>query len=210
MFFYPVLTLYNAGIQDILLITSPEYSNLFEKTYSALCSLAPNIVIDTAVQDKPRGIADAFNICRNFTSYLGNITLILGDNIFFGNFNLKEVISGFKEGAHVWAYSVPDPSSYGVISLKDNKVSQIVEKPDFPESDKMVPGLYVYDKEVFEIVKNLQPSARGELEITDVNNDYISKGKMKASVIPPTVRWWDCGDHESLMNASNYIRRRTR
>ena len=213
MFFYPCLTLYEAGIEDILLITSPEYVDQFESTFSALTTLAPNLEIRVTWQERPAGIADAFNVADNY--YAGQLdistTLILGDNIFLGEFGFKHVLSTFKSGARIWGYRVPDPSKYGVLTLDtEGTVTDIVEKPSQPETNLMVPGLYTYDDQVFDIVKNLKPSARGELEITDVNKIYLESDQLVASEIPPEVQWWDCGNHDDLSDAAVTIKRYAR
>ena len=203
--YYPLSVLMLAGIRDILLISTPEDLPKFKNLLSDGRHIG--ISISYKEQIKPRGIAESFIIAEDF---IGNddVCLILGDNIFFGH-GLPELLKeAIKEnsGATIFGYFVKDPQRYGVVAFNENnKVLSIVEKPLKPESNYAVTGLYFYDSRVVEIAKNLKPSERGELEITDVNNEYLKLNELKVKLIGRGYAWLDTGTSDSLLDASNYI-----
>ncbi len=204
LIYYPLSILMLGGIRDILIISNKETIPLYEKLFGDGSQIG--VKISYAVQDAPNGIAEAFIVGEEF---IGNepVTLILGDNIFYGNLNFfYEALENNSDGATIFAYKVNDPQRYGIVEFDENgKALSIEEKPENPKSDYAVPGLYVYDNEVVEISKNLTPSARGELEITDVNRAYLSKGKLKVQLIGRGVAWLDTGTPEALLKASNFF-----
>lgn len=205
MIYYPVSVLMLAGIRDILIITTPEDSSSFERLLGDGSQFGVNF--NYAVQPEPKGLAQAFTIGADF---LGNegACLILGDNIFYGHDFTKDLsaASAQEEGATIFAYWVADPERYGVVSFDDAGVAtKIVEKPKEPESPFAVPGLYFYDNEVVNIARNLKPSPRGELEITDVNKTYLEQGKLKVQKLGRGLAWLDTGTFESLAHASTFI-----
>lgn len=204
MIYYPLSTLMLSGIRDILIISTPEHLPLFEHLLgdgSALgCSFS------YVPQYEPNGLAQAFVLGEDFVD--GDpAALILGDNIFYGNGLAKNLQACFNpDGGYVFAYQVRDPERYGVVAFDDdNKVLSIEEKPQKPKSNYAVPGLYFYDSDVVEIAKNLEPSARGEYEITDVNKEYLRRGKLKVEKFNRGMAWLDTGTHASLMQASQFI-----
>lgn len=205
LIYYPLSVLMLGKIKDILLISTPEDLPKFK----SLLGDGSNIGISISYKEqiKPRGIAESFIIAEDF---IGNddVCLILGDNIFFGHGLpdlLKEAIKEIS-GATIFGYFVKDPERYGVVSFdENNKVMSIVEKPIKPESNYAVTGLYFYDSRVVEIAKNLKPSERGELEITDVNNEYLKLNELKVKLIGRGYAWLDTGTLDSLLDASNYI-----
>ncbi len=205
MIYYPLSILMLAGIRETLIITMPEYLSAFR------CLLGDGanwgISLSYAVQAEPRGLAEAFLIDREFIGK-ESVCLILGDNIFFGQ-GLPEQLEAaahLKEGALVFAYSVRDPERYGVIEIdKRGRAVSIEEKPLKPRSNYAVPGLYFYDGQVVELAASLKPSARGELEITDLNKLYLAKGQLKVDLIGRGVAWLDAGTHQSLLQASNFV-----
>ena len=205
MIYYPLSTLMLAGIKDILIISTPQDLPKFKELFGDGQEIGLNISYKE--QPKPEGIAQAFIIGEEF---IGDdlVCLILGDNIFYGH-NLSmtlQKMAGIKEGACIFGYWVADPQRYGVVEFNDNhKVISIEEKPKFPKSNYAVPGLYFYDNEVVDIAKNLKPSARGELEITDVNLAYLKKGNLKVELLGRGYAWLDTGTPDSLLDASNYI-----
>jgi glucose-1-phosphate thymidylyltransferase len=202
MIFYPLETLLTAGIKDILVIVAPDHAGDFLKLLGSGNEF--NCKFTYEIQDKPEGLAQAFLIGKNF---IGNdpVTLILGDNLFEDNFS--EAIASFKSGARVFAKQVPDPQRYGVAEFDaNNKVISIEEKPTQPKSDYAVTGLYIYDNTVIQKVTNLQPSKRGELEITDLNNVYLQEGTLDVAPVPG--RWLDTGTFESLHEAIVFARER--
>ncbi len=203
MIFYPLATLMLGGIKDFLLISTPQDIPRFQNLLGDGAPLG--IKIEYAVQDKPDGIAKAFVIGEKF---IGNnpVTLILGDNIFYGRMKLDEIISNFTSGAKVFGYYVKDPERYGVVEFSsDQKVVGLEEKPKTPKSNYAVPGLYIYDSKVVEITKSLKPSPRGELEITDLNLAYLKQGNLSVSLLGRGIAWLDTGTHASLLEASNFI-----
>ena len=205
MVYYPLSTLMLAGIREILLFSSPEYRHAFETLLGDGKHLG--ISIEYAVQPNPEGIAQALLIGRSFVGD-GSVALILGDNIFYGgglHAILRETASQ-PHGATVFAYPVKNPERYGVIEFdSDGHPLRIVEKPDRPRSNHAVTGLYFYDNRCLEIAASLRPSARGELEITDVNQAYLEAGTLHAERLSRGTVWLDTGTHESLLQAANFV-----
>ena len=206
MIYYPLSTLMLAGIREVLLITTPEDQGQFMQLLGDGSQWG--ISLEYAVQPKPEGIAQAFVIGEKF---IGNapVCLILGDNIFYGP-GLAQTIQdkgADPKGGMVFGYYVRDPERYGVISFaSDRTVLDIEEKPITPKSRYAVTGLYFYDSQVVEIAKNLKPSARGELEITDVNKAYLAKGQLQVELLGRGTAWLDTGTHNSLLDAANFIK----
>ncbi|MBD3408760.1 MAG: glucose-1-phosphate thymidylyltransferase RfbA [Ignavibacteriales bacterium] len=204
LIYYPLSTLMLGGVRDVLIIsneeTIPHYRNLFGDGSHIGMS------IDYAVQDAPNGIAEAFIIGADFIGD-DSAMLILGDNIFFGNMEFYyDAVESFQHGATIFGYRVQDPERYGIVEFdKAGKVLSIEEKPSKPKSNYAVPGVYLYDNRVVEIAKNLEPSARGELEITDVNRVYLEKGELTVEIINRGVAWLDTGTPEALLAASNFF-----
>lgn len=205
MIYYPVSVLMLAGIKDILLISTPEYVGQFEELLGDGHELGLNIVY--AVQDQPRGLADAFIVGADF---IGNdtVALVLGDNIFYGA-GLSDKLQQAalkKTGATVFGYQVKDPERFGVVEFdSDGKALSIVEKPEKPQSNYAVTGLYFYDNDVVEIAANVKPSARGEIEISDINQAYLDRGDLDVQVMGRGYAWLDTGTHDSLLEASSFI-----
>jgi len=204
MIYYPLSTLMWAGIKDILIISTPHDLPLFENLLGDGKKFGCNF--EYAVQEAPNGLAEAFIIGEKF---VGNdkVALILGDNIFYGT-GLAKLLqeNNNPEGGIIYAYHVHDPERYGVAEFdKDGKVISIEEKPEKPKSNYAVPGIYFYDNSVVEIAKNIPPSHRGELEITDVNKVYLKQGKLKVSVLDKGTAWLDTGTFNSLMQASQFV-----
>jgi len=204
LIYYPLSILMLAGIKDILIISNEETIPLYQKLFEDGSQVG--LDIQYAVQKAPNGIAESFLIGEEFIGGDG-VTLILGDNIFYGKLNyLYNALEYNKDGATIFAYQVKDPNRYGIVEFDSNgKAISIEEKPQNPKSNFAVPGLYVYDNEVINITKNLKPSARGELEITDVNKVYLEKGKLSVEKIGRGVAWLDTGTPEALLQASNFF-----
>jgi len=203
MIYYPLATLMEAGIRDVLLITTPQDVPRFEDLLGTGHELG--IHIEYAVQPEPKGIAQAFLIGESFIGG-APVTLILGDNIFYGNIALDLAVSTLEKGAVVFGYPVRDPERYGVVEFDpEGTVLSLEEKPAHPRSKYAIPGLYVYDDQVVEIAKSMEPSGRGELEITDVNRVYLDLGQLRVSVFDRGVAWLDSGTHDSLLDAANFI-----
>jgi len=211
MICYPLATLMNLGIKDILIISTPQDTANIEKFLGDGSDYG--IKISYAIQTQPKGIAEAFLIGEKFIDK-NNVCLILGDNIFYGSEinieNLEEKILQIKSkkiGGFVFAYHVSDPERYGVIELNENesKAISIEEKPKHPKSNLAVTGLYIYNSQIVEITKKIKPSARGELEITDVNNAYLKKNKLGVIKLKRGFAWLDAGTPDSLLEASQFI-----
>lgn len=206
MIYYPIATLMQAGIREILVITTPEDQGQFMQLLADGSQWG--ISLSYAVQPKPEGIAQAFLIGEEFIGEEG-VALILGDNIFYGSGLgkvLREVAS-HDSGATVFGYYVRDPERYGVVSFDaEGKVIDIEEKPEKPKSNYAVSGLYFYDHQVVEIAKQIKPSARGELEITDINNVYRNRGELRVELLGRGMAWLDTGTHASLLDAANFIK----
>jgi glucose-1-phosphate thymidylyltransferase len=204
MIYYPLSVLLMAGINEILIITTPHDQEVFQKLLGDGSSLGCRFVYEA--QPNPEGLAQAFIIGEKFIGK-DKVALILGDNIFYGT-GLQQILQQNldPDGGVVFAYHVSDPERYGVVEFDDaNNVLSIEEKPENPKSNYAVPGLYFYDNEVVSIAKNLKPSPRGELEITDVNRVYLEKGKLKVGIMDKGTAWLDTGTFESLMQAAQFV-----
>jgi glucose-1-phosphate thymidylyltransferase len=205
MIYYPLSTLMLSGIREILIITNSEYIGLYKQLLNDGSHLG--LKIEYKIQEKPRGLADAFIVGEDFIGK-DKVCLILGDNIFHGQ-GFSQILkraSSLKEGAVIFGYYVKDPRSYGVVEFDDNNnVISLEEKPEKPKSNYAIPGLYYYDNSVIEKAKNLKPSARGELEITDLNREYLKENKLKVELFGRGFAWLDTGTHQSLLEASNYV-----
>ncbi|QIL76380.1 glucose-1-phosphate thymidylyltransferase RfbA [Hymenobacter sp. HDW8] len=205
MIYYPLSILMMAGIRDILLITTPHDQAQFQRLLGDGKSLGCNF--QYAIQEVPNGLAQAFVIGADFIGD-DKVALVLGDNIFYGE-GLEQLLQSNSnpDGGVVYAYHVNDPERYGVVEFDaDKKALSIEEKPKMPKSNYAVPGLYFYDNEVIEIARNLKPSPRGEYEITDVNQEYLRRGKLKVGILGRGTAWLDTGTFESLMQASEFVR----
>lgn len=204
MIYYPLSILILSGINEILIITTAHDKPLFEKLLGN--GKKYGCRFEYAIQEAPNGLAEAFIIGAKF---IGNdkIALILGDNIFYGS-GLPKLLKANNnpDGGIVYAYHVNDPERYGVVEFNENgKVISIEEKPKKPKSNYAVPGIYFYDNNVVEIAKNIRPSSRGELEITDINKEYLKRGKLKVSILDRGTAWLDTGTFSSLMQASQFV-----
>jgi len=203
MIYYPLSVLMMAGIREILIISTPHDMPMFKKLLGDGKNLGCSF--SYAIQPKPEGLAQAFIIGEEFIGK-DKVALILGDNIFHGS-GLQKLLSNIDpDGGVVFAYHVLDPERYGVVEFDENQnVISIEEKPEHPKSNYAVPGLYFYDNDVISISKNLKPSARGELEITSVNNEYLERGKLKVAPMSRGTAWLDTGTFDSLMEAANFV-----
>ncbi len=204
MIYYPISTLMWSGIKEILIISTPQDLPLFKKLLGD--GKKYGCSFQYAVQEEPKGLAEAFLIGEDFIGE-DKVALILGDNIFYGT-GLAELLqkNNDPDGGIIYAYHVHDPERYGVVEFdKNGSAVSIEEKPMKPKSNYAVPGIYFYDNSVVEIAKNIQPSKRGELEITDVNKAYLSLGKLKVSVLDKGTAWLDTGTFKSLMQASQFV-----
>ncbi len=204
MIYYPLSTLLEAGINDILIITTPHDAPLFQNLLGDGSRIGCSF--QYAIQHEPNGLAQAFVLGESFIGD-SKVALILGDNIFYGS-KMEDVLLDSKDpdGGVVFAYQVSDPHRYGVVEFDKNKVAvSIEEKPQHPKSKFAVPGLYFYDNQVVDIAKNLQPSARGEYEITDVNKAYLAKKQLKVGILDRGTAWLDTGTFASLMQAGQFV-----
>jgi glucose-1-phosphate thymidylyltransferase len=205
MIYYPLSIFMLAGIRDILIITTPEDQSLFQRLLGDGSSFG--VQFSYAIQEKPHGLAEAFIIGREFIGS-DSVALILGDNIFYGNALEALLASALKRktGATLFGYLVKDPQRYGVVELdKEGRALSIEEKPASPKSNIAVTGLYFYDNQVADIAASLTPSARGELEITDVNNAYLKKGQVSVELMGRGYAWLDAGTFDSLMQSSHFV-----
>ena len=204
MIYYPLSTLMTSGIRDILIISTPHDMPHFQKLLGDGQQLGCNF--SYAIQEKPEGLAQAFTIGSDF---IGNdkVALVLGDNIFYGTEMDKQLQNNYNpEGGIVYAYHVLDPQRYGVVEFDANqRAISIEEKPQRPKSNYAIPGLYFYDNQVVDIARDLKPSARGELEITDVNKAYLKQGNLKVSILSRGTAWLDTGTFDSLMQAGVFV-----
>lgn len=205
MIYYPLSVLMLAGIKEILIISTPRDIKLYEELFQDGNHLG--LEISYAIQEAPNGLAEAFIIGEEFIG-TDSVALVLGDNVFYGH-GFTETLKKAREnenGATIFGYQVLDPERYGVVEF-DNEynVVSIEEKPTAPKSNYAVPGLYFYDNQVIEIAKNIKPSARGELEITEVNNQYLKKNNLKVELLGRGIAWLDTGTHESLLEANNFV-----
>ena len=207
--YYPLSVLMLAGIREILIISTPEDVSSYEKLLSDGSDIGMSL--SYAVQEKPRGLAEAFLIGRDFIGD-DSVALVLGDNMFHGQDLTAILQSGMARvesegGALVFGYPVRDARAFGVVEFdEDRRVVGIEEKPEHPKSNYAVPGLYFYDNKVVEYAKNLKPSARGELEITDLNRVYLEEGKLNVELLGQGFTWLDTGTHESLVDATNFVK----
>ncbi len=204
MIYYPLSTLIWSGISEILIISTPHDLPLFRQLLGDGKSLGCRF--EYAVQENPNGLAEAFIIGKEF---IGNdkVALVLGDNIFYGT-GLSDLLlaNNNPDGGIIYAYHVNDPERYGVVDFDaDGKVLSIEEKPEHPKSNFAVPGIYFYDNDVVEIATNIKPSHRGEIEITDVNKEYLKRGKLKVSILDRGTAWLDTGTFQSLMQAGQFV-----
>ncbi|NLM68162.1 MAG: glucose-1-phosphate thymidylyltransferase RfbA [Enterococcus sp.] len=205
MIYYPLSVLMLAGIKEILIISTPQDQKSFQQLFDDGKDLG--LSIEYAIQEEPNGLAEAFIIGKEFIGE-ENVCLILGDNIYYGSglIDMIKEASTKKEGATVFGYHVIDPERFGVVEFDKNyQVLSIEEKPSIPKSNYAVTGLYFYDNSVVEIAKNIKPSNRGELEITDINKVYLERGNLDVKLMGRGISWLDAGTHESLLEASTFI-----
>jgi len=205
LIYYPLSTLLLAGIREILIISTPEDTPMYEKLLGTGEKLGINI--SYKVQDTPRGLADAFILGEEFIGD-DSVCLVLGDNVFYGQ-NFTKILRDALEnnnGATIFGYPVSDPRAFGVVEFDENfNVVSIEEKPEHPKSKYAVPGLYFYDNSVIEIAKNVKPSARGEIEITAVNNEYLKRGNLKVKLFNRGMAWLDTGSPAGMLQASQFV-----
>ena len=205
MIYYPLSTLMLAGIRELLIISTPRDLPVFEDLFGTGEQLG--LKMSYAVQEEPRGLADAFLIGEEFIGD-DNVALVLGDNIFYGQSFSRVLQSAAqrKTGATIFGYYVRDPREYGVVEFDENgRALSIEEKPEHPKSNYAVPGLYFYDNDVVEIAKNVKPSARGGIEITSVNNEYLRRGTLRVETLGRGFAWLDTGNHDALLDAADFV-----
>ncbi|QWT52827.1 glucose-1-phosphate thymidylyltransferase RfbA [Eubacterium sp. MSJ-33] len=205
MIYYPLSTLMLAGIREVLIISTPRDLPVFEELFGTGEQLGMQFTY--AVQEQPRGLADAFIIGADFIGS-DSVALVLGDNIFYGQ-SFSKVLKHAaerKKGATIFGYYVKDPREYGVVEFDENgKALSIEEKPEHPKSNYAVPGLYFYDNRVVDIAKNVKPSARGEIEITSINNEYLRMGDLMVETLGRGFAWLDTGNHDMLLDAADFV-----
>lgn len=205
MIYYPLSTLMLAGIRDVLVISTPRDLPVFKELLGDGSQLG--MTFSYAVQEQPRGLADAFIIGADFIGK-DSVALVLGDNIFYGQSfsRVLRSVATRESGATIFGYYVRDPREYGVVEFdKDGKALSIEEKPEHPKSNYAVPGLYFYDNDVVEIAANVKPSARGEIEITSINNEYLRRGTLRVETLGRGFAWLDTGNHDSLLDAADFV-----
>jgi glucose-1-phosphate thymidylyltransferase len=203
MIYYPLATLMMAGLRDILIISTPHDTPRFKTLLGD--GSRWGIHLSYKVQPEPKGIAQAFLVGEEFIGK-DPVCLILGDNIFYGKMGLDRAVAEFTSGAQIFGYYVHDPERYGVVEFDENgRVTGIEEKPSRPKTHYAVPGLYLYDSKVVELTKTMRPSARGELEITDLNLEYLRRGELRVEKLGRGIAWLDTGTHQSLLEASHFI-----